>query len=152
MRIRNLDLRNEPVNTVYGELLLDGDGFVIDLDKYDFKPEALLKVPGFVDGDIYPPEGGPARKRVEVGEAGAPTPGEPEKPKEAHNPTDEEMCDLIKELKQDPKNVNTEGYVDIKVLSRALVERNWRIFSGGSRKMIEDTFGLRTEKKEEPQK
>jgi hypothetical protein len=53
-KARNIELRGETVNTAYGLVQLDDQGYATNLDDLGISDEAIIaNVPGFVDGEVH---------------------------------------------------------------------------------------------------
>lgn len=120
-------LKGEPINTELGEVQLDEEGFVTNLEELNTTVDELVeKVPGFTRATA--PEKKPAPKQ------------EQKKPEEDPEEADKKTAEVIKELLEAGGKTNSEGYIDMEVLNTALKEKNLPPISGGKRKEITDKY------------
>lgn len=124
MVIRHSYLKNTEVNTELGLVKLDSRGLVRNLVDFE-KPLAFLKIPDFLNAELFPPEG------LKPGQ-----PVWPEDEEKKLNPSDDEYWTVIQELEASPEALNSEGYVDIELLNRRLREKRLRPLTGPRRKEI----------------
>jgi hypothetical protein len=111
--------------TPYGDVELDEDGNVTNMSKFD--PEDLLTIDGFVDAGIFG-ETPPRPKKAVAEKAPEPNSG----------PTDEQYWQLIKDMVEKGAHLNTEGYIQMEVLTAAIREKEWPPISGTRRIRITD--------------
>ena len=145
-KIRHAFLRDEPLITKYGTVTLDKQGFVVDLDDLDVTPDKFLELPDLINDEIFPYrptmqesiDAVKEKKKVE-----SPQPPPPE------TSTSAEKLDSYLELMQafletKPK-VNSEGYVDMAVLSEHLKKLGLALITGTQRKELQDRLRAQDE-------
>lgn len=153
--VRHETLRNEPVNTHLGEAHLDRYGVVTNESWIRGGGVALLGVPGFVDGELFPPrEGFPVGYKPTV-EAPPPEPISVEPVIQAasnviiaHPPvllptgevTEEMYWAVIRELSMEADNLNIKGYVDLEILTANLKVMGYPPLPGATRIQLTDKF------------
>lgn len=123
--------RNCSLITPFGDVELDEDGYVTNLDK--FNPGDLLTIEGFADTDVF---GGEPRPRPARGESYATSAVTAQAL--AQGPSDADYWGVIRELTEKGGTLNSEGYLQMEVLTAELRERDWPPISGTRRIRITD--------------
>lgn len=130
--IRHETLRSEPIETRFGRVDLDHNGYVTtDLEEVSggrVKQEDLLSLPDFVDADLFP---GVVNRAPEQAAS------EPEAPKTAAEEAAPYKA-IIKEMIESEGPMNSEGYVDMASFQALIAEQNLKIITGGQRKVLQD--------------
>jgi len=122
MTIAHETIKGEVVNSRLGELNLDHRGIVTNLADLKCDPAEVLTLPGFKDADLYPPKG------YTPGQ-GAPVDNAPK-----GEVTDDELWAIICELTgPEGQNLNSEGFIDMKVLLETLRSRGLKAVTGKRR-------------------
>jgi hypothetical protein len=142
MKVRNQVLRNEPVHTRFGIIKLDHGGYPTNLHELEgVTPEDLLKLPDFVDGEVYPhsPNAYPPEVKIVAPAQGESKPGA----KGEADPNREKVKGLIQELLTAEASGtklprNGEGYLAMDFLDSLLKERGLPRITGTIRKELED--------------
>jgi len=128
------------VNTRYGEVQLDEEGKVTNLDDLDCTAEELCEVPNFIDGAIF--GGRPESDRAKGArlEEEAKNSGPAKASNSPVGPSDQEYGDVIADMISDGAACTSEGYIQMDVLNAALREKDMPIISGTRRKEISDAW------------
>lgn len=113
-----------------GTAKLDEDGYVTNLEELD--RDELMKIPGFVETEVFGDER-PKRPRSTSHDEGERKPTQ-----ESEAPSEDDYYQLIKQLTDKGGNLNSEGYLQMEVLTSELRERGWPIISGTRRIRITD--------------
>lgn len=147
IEVRHALLKGEPVNTMYGVIELDHDGYVTNLDKLECNPTQLIEnVPHFVNGTLFPAE---RTKPGPAPEADQATPtGDPNDLK-GPSAEDAPYIEALKEYLDGKIQVkfNSEGYAEMNDLNEFLRTKNLAAITGTKRKELTDAAGLKQEPK-----
>lgn len=130
MKVRHPHLRSEEVLTRLGSLKLDEGGVVTNLEELGIRPEEVLKLPEFVDADLFPPSPN-AYKKVET---------ESSKDKEPETDNLDQHKELLRKLLAAGTKMNSEGYIDMPTFLDALKEAKLPSITGAQRKELQDSL------------
>lgn len=108
---------------------MDRKGLVCNMFELKATPEQIKELfpRDFLDARIFPPEGWDGS-----------SPLEPESPRAEleRSFTEDDYWAVIQELSSNPDSLNSEGYIDMEVLSKTLRERKMGLITGSRRKEI----------------
>jgi len=144
MRIRHQYRTSQRVSTRHGAVVLDKQGYVTNMQDLPVTAEAMLKLPNFINGDLFaPPKEAKLvePKKVEEPIKETPPPEEvpsgepmPEPPIEA---TDEQYAAVISLMRGEGAPTSSEGFVDMEALNSRLKEMGYALLTGEKRKALE---------------
>lgn len=146
MKIRHEDVKGQPINTIFGLIQIDQHGFVTNFQELGVKvgdslipirPEDLLKCPGFLNAELFPPDGVDMSEIPEVPETSQQSP-QPVQVKKVLE--DKDYWVVIEELSQGGDNLNSEGLVNMDILTAKLKELGMSPISGTRRREITKAF------------
>jgi hypothetical protein len=145
-RIRHETRRGETLLSSFGPIRIDELGFVENMHELQAKPDQLLQITGFQDGDkFWHPDdadgstGKKAGKRDEQARKLDEMNLQAQAEQTLNRPGDEDVKNLIRELEADPKAPrNSAGYLDMGHVNEALRQRKWPVISGTKRVFLTD--------------
>lgn len=137
MKVRHSSLKNEPINTRYGIVQLDDLGYVKNIDDLTCNEEQLIQhVPGFINGDLFPPKDGLLPGKLTKTAPAAEV-------KEKDTKEADTYAEVIKELLAAGANTTEDGYIDMGVLNQTLRDKGLKIMTGTDRKKLSDERNLK---------
>lgn len=136
MRLRHESLTNQEMQTNYGRMTLDEDGYVVDIE---FPPADLNEIwktqPGFLNGDVFKPIVKPkSQEQLEIEELERKL--EEKKNKKRFTAADYKA--LIQEMLEGGATINSDGYIDMGEFNSRLRELGQRVLSGKIRRRLQD--------------